>query len=31
MDFIVENAIKNSENKVGNIEVGQANIKVIGV
>ena len=31
MDFIVENAIKNSDNKLGNIEVGQANIKVIGV
>lgn len=32
MDFIVENAIKNSEkNKFGDIEVGQANIKVIGV
>jgi len=31
MDFIVENAIKNSNKKNIDVEVGQANIKVIGV
>ena len=32
MEFIVQNALKQAEDqKLGNIEVGQANIKVIGV
>src|SRR3990170_3524492 len=31
MDFIIQNALKNNEGKFEGIEVGQANIKVIGV
>lgn len=31
MDFLVENAVKNSDRTIDGLEVGQANIKVIGV
>ena len=32
MDFLVENAIKASEeNKVGELQVGQAKIRVVGI
>ncbi|MFH0978243.1 MAG: cell division protein FtsZ [Candidatus Woesearchaeota archaeon] len=31
MDFLVQNAAKNSNEEIGGLEIGQANIKVIGV